>query len=111
MPPVNVGRTAIVTGGATVVFKELLDEVVTAEFFNALFDAGFERVYIQSGAAADEIRERVANIQHKLVSVQVTGFMAEMKETMKECRGLRDGRPAGVVISHAGEFALIEFAC
>lgn len=89
-------------------FKELLKEVVTPEFFRALADAGVEKVYIQSGPDAEEVQAKVDAIQHEHLSVHVEGFMKAMKETMKECRGLRGGRPAGVVISHAGKFTLTE---
>ncbi|CAN8105753.1 unnamed protein product [Discula destructiva] len=104
MPSANskTGRTAIITGGATVVFKELLDEAVTPKFLSALSAAGFETVYIQCGTYVDEINEKLEDIQHLSLHIKVEPFMSDMKEKMKMCRGLRGGRPGGVVISHAG---------
>lgn len=101
------GRMAIVTGGATVVFKELLDEVVTPKFIRALCDAGFENVLIQCGNYKDELHKKLVNIQHEHLTIELEGFVSNMKEVMKGCRGLAGVRPGGVVFSHAGQFVLI----
>lgn len=96
------GRMAIVTGGATVVFKELLDEVVTPDFIRALLDAGFENVLIQCGSYKEELHKKLVDIQHEHLNIELEGFIHNMKEVMKECRGLAGIRPGGVVFSHAG---------
>lgn len=97
------GRMAIITGGATVVFKELLDEVITPKFIRALCDAGFENVLIQCGSYKDELHDKLVNVQHEHLDIELEGFISNMKEVMKKCRGLAGIRPGGVVFSHAGE--------
>lgn len=105
MPPVagQPGRTAIITGGATVVFKELLDEVVAPRFLRTLSGAGFENVLIQCGSYMSEIHDKLANIQHDNLHIELKGFISNMKEQMRMCRGLAGVRPGGVVFSHAGK--------
>lgn len=103
MPSHNTGRMAIITGGATIVFQELLDEVVSAKFFRALVDNGFETVLIQTGAYEKEVNRLLADLQPLALKIEVVPFLPNMKDHMELCRGLIGGRPAGVVISHAGE--------
>lgn len=94
---------AIITGGATVVFQELLDEVATPKFLRALSDAGFVNVLIQCGSYKEKLREKLANLQHEHLIIELEDFVSNMKEVMKDCRGMADGRPGGVVFSHAGK--------
>lgn len=101
-------RVALVTGGATVVFRELLDEVLQPEFLAALKKHGFRKLLVQSGLYHETVLEKLRAIgrPEKLdVEVESFPFDTDLKSRMRTLRGQAGGQPAGVVISHAGESA------
>lgn len=105
MPLNESGRTALVTGGATVVFKELLDEVVTPDFLTTLCKFGFTSVVIQCGVDHERIQQNIAQMGDVNMNIETFAFSSDLKIQMKRCRGEVGVRPAGVVISHAGKFS------
>ncbi|KAL1856929.1 N-acetylglucosaminyldiphosphodolichol N-acetylglucosaminyltransferase catalytic subunit alg13 [Diaporthe australafricana] len=97
-----MGRCMLVTGGATVPFVGLLKEV-TSEIFLAMLRAhDFTHLYLQCGTAHDQIEARIKN-GNGLMQIETFSFCRDLKSLMREhCRGEKGGRPAGVVMGHAG---------
>lgn len=108
VPTSKSGRVALVTGGSIVTFKELIDEVITPGFLDALARHGFTALLLQCGDYVREVDEKVAQqqLQGDRIGIEIRTFAwdSNLLETMKLCRGEAGVRPAGVVISHAGEF-------
>lgn len=101
-----MGRRLLVTGGATVPFVGLLEEATSEGFLQALRDHGFTHVYLQCGAAHDQIEARLKGNGHgDNLQVETFAFCRDLKSLMmKHCRGEKGVQPAGVVIGHAGKF-------
>lgn len=105
----SMGRRLLVTGGATVPFVALLEESIGEAFLQALRDHGFTHVYLQCGAAHDQIKARLKGDSRSDGGLQIEtfDFHRDLKSLFREhCRGEKGVRPAGVVMGHAGEFAL-----
>lgn len=103
-----VGRSALVTGGSQVVFKELIDEVITPGFLNALHDNGFTFLSLQCGIYLEEVEKKLAMIPDSKIEFNAFASDPNLREIIKmSCRGQAGGRQAGVVISHAGEYSLV----
>lgn len=102
----TMGRRLLVTGGATVPFVALLEETTGEGFLQALRDHGFTHVYLQCGAAHDQIEARLKGDGHgESLQIETFAFCRDLKSLMKEhCRGEQGVQPAGVVIGHAGKF-------
>ncbi|KAI7784925.1 glycosyltransferase family 1 protein [Diaporthe eres] len=101
----TMGRRLLVTGGATVPFVALLEEATGEDFLQVLRDHGFTHVYLQCGAAHDQIEARLKGDSRGDAGLQVEtfAFCRDLKSLIKEhCRGEKGVRPAGVVIGHAG---------
>lgn len=104
----NNGRRCIVTGGATVAFRELSDEVLKPDFLKALANNGFTHLDVQCGKYFDELKEKLTSIDTFDIRVTCFPFDKNLKSRFAALRGgLRDGGkervPSGCVISHAGE--------
>lgn len=105
----TMGRCLLVTGGATVPFVALLEEATGEDFLQVLRDHGFTQVYLQCGAAHDQIEARLKDDGRGDAGLQVEtfAFCRDLKSLIKEhCRGEKGVQPAGVVIGHAGQFTL-----
>lgn len=102
-PSVN-SRVALVTGGATVVFKELIDETLTPQFFQALQENGFSTLLLQCGVYHDEVMAKLSRGKPDDLAIEVFDFDSDLKGRMRMCRGEAGVHPAGVVISHAGRY-------
>lgn len=100
------GRVALVTGGATVVFKELIDETLTVKFFDTLLLNGFSVLLLQCGSYHDQVMDKLPDLKKDHLFVDAFDFKSNLKEKMIKCRGEAGVQPAGVVISHAGELPL-----
>lgn len=99
-----MGRKVLVTGGATVVFKELLHEVCTPDFAAALKAHGFTDIDIQCGNELESFKFDLLDNKCGL-GVTTFGYSDNLKcEMWRLCRGEAGTKPAGVVIGHAGEF-------
>lgn len=106
----TMGRRLLVTGGATVPFVALLEEATGEDFLQVLRDHGFTHVYLQCGAAHDQIEARLKGDGRSDSGLQVEtfAFCRDLKSLIREhCRGEKGVRPAGVVIGHAGQFTFI----
>lgn len=99
------GRVALVTGGSIVTFKELINEVITPGFLDTLAHHGFTALILQCGDYVHEVDKKVAQLGHVKIEIRTFAWDSNLLETMKLCRGEAGGRPAGVVISHAGELS------
>ncbi|KAI3397926.1 hypothetical protein diail_10095 [Diaporthe ilicicola] len=98
----TMGRRLLVTGGATVPFVALLEEATNEDFLKMLRAHGFTHVYLQCGAAHDQIEARLKNGRGGM-QIETFPFCRDLKSLMKEhCRGEKGVRPAGVVMGHAG---------
>lgn len=105
----TMGRRLLVTGGATVPFVTLLEEATGEDFLQVLRDHGFTHVYLQCGAAHDQIEARLKGDSRGDAGLQVEtfAFCRDLKSLIKEhCRGEKGVQPAGVVIGHAGQSTL-----
>lgn len=102
----TMGRRLLVTGGATVPFVALLEETTGEDFLQELRDHGFTHVYLQCGAAHDQIEARLkGDGRGESLQIETFAFCRDLKSLMMEhCRGERGVQPAGVVIGHAGKF-------
>lgn len=99
-----VGRSALVTGGSQVVFKELIDEVITPNFLGILYDNGFTSLSLQCGTYLEEVEEKLATIADSKIKISAFASVPNLREVIEQaCRGLAGGQRAGVVISHAGK--------
>ncbi|KAG6359270.1 hypothetical protein INS49_012791 [Diaporthe citri] len=101
----TMGRRLLVTGGATVPFVALLEEATGEDFLQVLRDHGFTHVYLQCGAAHDQIKARLKGDGRGDggLEVETFDFCRELKSLIREhCRGEKGVQPAGVVIGHAG---------
>ncbi|ROW08189.1 hypothetical protein VPNG_06893 [Cytospora leucostoma] len=97
-----MGRKVLVTGGATVPFKELLHEVCTPDFIATLKAHGFTDIDIQCGSELDSIKFNLLDNKCGL-DVTTFGYNDNLKHEMARlCRGEAGFKPAGVVIGHAG---------
>lgn len=106
------GRVALVTGGATVVFKELLDETLSLQFLKTLRAHGFSKVVVQCGSLYAEISKKINVIETDAgLTIEAFAFSHDLQELMKLCRGEPGVRLGGVVISHAGEFFFYILLC
>ncbi|KAF3760819.1 family 1 glycosyltransferase [Cryphonectria parasitica EP155] len=110
MDRVEDGRVALVTGGATVVFKELIDETLAADFLNALQRSGFSTLLLQCGTYHGEVLQKLVNTKHENLTINAFDFDSNLKEQMKKCRGEANVQPAGIVISHAGTGTIADCA-
>lgn len=100
-------RVALVTGGATVVFKELIDETLEPSFLAALKIHGFQKLLVQSGQYHETVLEKLHALDQVVtrgLDVESFPFDSDLKGKMKMLRGHAAGQSAGIVISHAGEF-------
>lgn len=103
--PAN-SRVALITGGATVVFKELLEETVSLDFLEVLRAHDFGTVLVQCGTYHETILKKLEDIKEQLgdgITISSFPFSDDLQERMKLCRGEKAQRLGGVVISHAGE--------
>lgn len=113
-PPINgdngtMGRRLLVTGGATVPFVALLKEATGKDFLQALQDHGFTHLYLQCGAAHDQIEARLEGGGGDGLQIETFAFSRDLKSLFREyCRGEKGVRPAGVVMGHAGEFQFFQ---
>ncbi|KAK7739132.1 N-acetylglucosaminyldiphosphodolichol N-acetylglucosaminyltransferase catalytic subunit alg13 [Cytospora paraplurivora] len=97
-----MGRKVLVTGGATVPFKELLHEVCTPDFIATLEAYGFTDIDIQCGSHLDAINSELLDNKCGLI-VTTFSYNNNLKREMAHlCRGEAGNKPAGVVIGHAG---------
>lgn len=99
-------RVALVTGGATVVFKELIDEALQPSFLAALKRHGFQKLLVQSGQYHETVIEKLHTLDQNImkgIDIESFPFDSDLKGRMKTLRGRAAGQSAGVVISHAGE--------
>lgn len=105
----TMGRRLLVTGGATVPFVALLEEATGEDFLQVLRDHGFTHVYLQCGAAHDQIKARLkGDGRGDGLQVETFDFLRDLKSLIREhCRGEKGVQPAGVVIGHAGQFTSI----
>lgn len=108
------GRVALVTGGSIVTFKELIDEVLTPGVLDALARHGFTTLLLQCGDYVHEVDAKVARLKEEsgedvVMGIEIRAFAWDdnLLETMKLCRGEAGVRPAGIVVSHAGEFSAV----
>jgi beta-1,4-N-acetylglucosaminyltransferase len=96
----------LVTVGATVGFKSLVQEVIHPEFWNFLRSKGFTHLRIQCGPDIPWAAMRLASFQHespKGLEVQVFETSKNlMKEEMTLCQSKPGARRQGIIISHAG---------
>lgn len=111
-------RVALVTGGATVVFQELIDEALQPDFLAALQRNGFKKLVIQSGPYHKTVLEKLRALHDAQaakeggIDVESFPFDADLKGRMKTIRGQAGRQSAGVVISHAGESSsIVRFQC
>jgi beta-1,4-N-acetylglucosaminyltransferase len=102
----TMGRRLLVTGGATVPFVGLLEEVTDVEFLQALRTHGFTHVYLQCGPAHDQIEARLkSDGRGSGLEIETFAFCRDLKSLFKEhCRGEKGVQPAGVIMGHAGQF-------
>lgn len=105
-------RVALVTGGATVVFKELIDETLQATFLAVLKRHGFKKLLVQSGQYHETVLEKLRALNQKSpIEIESFPFDSDLKGRMKTIRGHAGGQSAGIVISHAGESILAVLCC
>ncbi|PSR99022.1 hypothetical protein BD289DRAFT_67153 [Coniella lustricola] len=103
-------RVALVTGGATVVFRELVDETLMPKFLTALQDHGFSTLLLQCGVYHDQVLAKLASREPDNLTIEVFDFDPDLKGRMRICRGEANLQPAGVVISHAGTGTIADCA-
>lgn len=106
-PPQLPQRRCFVTVGATAGFRDLIAEVSTPAFLATLARLGFGRLDVQGGPDADFFRDRINNLseaERQGLTIRWFGLAASLEEYFLACRGERDVRLAGCVISHAGKF-------
>lgn len=101
----KMSRHILVTGGATVPFKELLLEAITPEFLAALKAHGFAHLHIQCGDYLDEMRKKTKEIGNvDGPEIDTFGSHPDLKALMEIlCRGEAGVKSAGVVVGHAGK--------
>lgn len=102
----TMGRRLLVTGGATVPFVGLLEEATGVDFLQTLRANGFTHLYLQCGAAHNQIEARLkSDGRGSGLQIETFDFCRDLKSLFKEhCRGEKGVRPAGVVVGHAGQF-------
>lgn len=100
-------RRCFVTTGSMASFRPLLEEVLSKRFLQALVHNGFDTIEIQCGpdlawvwAQAQERRQQVP------INIEAFAFSSDIRDRMLQCRGEAGVRHAGVIIGHAGQFAL-----
>lgn len=105
--PGSLEQFCLVTVGATVGFKTLIEEVIHPEFWLFLRSKGFTHLRIQCGPDVPWASLRLASFKDETPK----GFEIEvfessknlMKEEMTLCQAKNGIRRQGVIISHAGE--------
>ncbi|KAI5966657.1 ALG13 [Candida theae] len=120
--------TILVTTGATVTFRQLIETVVCSKFINSLIDLGVSRLFIQYGnevkGSQHISRQFFQNQLKKSKIVEEFGFTVESNATTDTMRITGTGlevtafpfspqiqdyiQQADIVISHAGTGSIID---
>ncbi|RDA90206.1 hypothetical protein CP533_0471 [Ophiocordyceps camponoti-saundersi (nom. inval.)] len=105
-------RHCLVTVGATVGFRALLEPVLEPSFWLFLKAESFTTLHIQAGPDARWASSRVAALRHEMPSgfdVQVFDLTADlMRDQMLRCKARDKVRERGLVISHAGTGTILD---
>lgn len=106
----SVNRYCLVTVGATVGFRELVDGVLHPGFWSFLRSQRFTELHIQCGPDVDWANSQLAARQNEVPKDLVIDIFGVRKNLMKEemtlCKLVEGKRSLGLVISHAGMFLI-----
>ncbi|RCI08373.1 hypothetical protein L249_8835 [Ophiocordyceps polyrhachis-furcata BCC 54312] len=105
-------RHCLVTVGATVGFRALLEAVLEPSFWLFLKAESFTTLHIQAGPDARWANSRVAAVRHEMppgFDVEVFDLTADlMRDQMLRCKARDKVRERGLVISHAGTGTILD---
>ncbi|PFH58294.1 hypothetical protein XA68_13898 [Ophiocordyceps unilateralis] len=105
-------RHCLVTVGATVGFRALIEPVLEPSFWRFLRDEAFTALHIQAGPDARWAAARVAALRHEMPTgfdVDVFDITADlMRHQMLRCKAREAVRAPGLVISHAGTGTILD---
>lgn len=109
--PQSLEKHCLVTVGATVGFRPLVDEVLHPDFLLALKSLGYTQLYVQCGPDKDHGGSLVAALpppeqySGKPFKIFVLGYTQDMMAYMRSCASKEGARAEGLVICHAGKFS------
>lgn len=99
-------RTCLVTVGATVGFKKLVDTVLLPSFWQYIASQGFTQLHIQCGPDVAWVSKQLRRVKNDIPSELTIDIFDVKKNLMKEemtlCKDVAGKRQLGLVISHAG---------
>ncbi|PHH61243.1 hypothetical protein CDD81_621 [Ophiocordyceps australis] len=105
-------RHCLVTVGATVGFKQLIQQVLEPAFWAFIRDQGFTSLRIQCGPDISWASTRLVELQDELVpELEVTVFGVTMnlvQDDMVLCKRAEAHRLQGLVISHGGTGTILD---
>ncbi|PHH80385.1 hypothetical protein CDD82_1794 [Ophiocordyceps australis] len=105
-------RHCLVTVGATVGFRELIQQVLEPIFWAFLRHEGFTSLHIQCGPDISWASTRLIELQDELLpELQVTVFDVKknlVQDGMVLCKCVEGHRLQGLVISHAGTGTILD---
>ncbi|KAJ3517050.1 hypothetical protein NM208_g14762 [Fusarium decemcellulare] len=109
---VRLDRSCLVTVGATVGFKNLIESVLQPTFWEYLRSQGFTELHIQCGPDVEWATSKLASQgQHVPSGLTIDIFDVRknlMKEEMTLCKPADGNRHLGLVISHAGTGTILD---
>lgn len=95
-------RVCFVTTGATAVFPELVDTILSEECLNVLAEEGFTKVNIQCGKTYSGYQVSDAVARSRL-EIELFDFKADsLTADMRECQPIEGLRENGLIIMHGG---------
>jgi beta-1,4-N-acetylglucosaminyltransferase len=101
----SLPRRCFVTTGSIASFRQLLEEVLSPPFLQALLEKGYTDLGVQCGPDHEWFAEKVRALEPTPnIKIKVDKWVADVEHEMLACRGQEGKQRSGVVIGHAGMY-------